>query len=207
VTFYDGVTVLVVRGRATDVICLDSCKAFDTVPYYILVFKLERHRLDEWTTQWVKNWLDAHAPRIAAKDSMSKWRTVTNGIPQGSILGLVLFTIFVGDTDSGTECTLIKFANDTKLRGAVDMLEGRDAVQRDLDRPERWACTILIKFNKAKCKVPHVGQGSPKHKYRLGGEWVESSPEKKDLGVLVDKKLSMTQQCALAAQKAKSILG
>jgi len=86
-----------------------------------------------------------------------------SGIPQGSVLGLTLFNILVSHMASVSECTLGKFADDTKLCGVVNTPEEWDAIQRDLDRLVRWAHVNLMKFNKAKCKVLHMGQGNPKH--------------------------------------------
>ena len=109
-----------------------------------------------------------------------------SAIPQGLVLGLV-FNIFVGDMESGIKYILSKFADDTKLSDTVDTLEGRDAIQRNLNRLERWAYANLMKFNKAKCKVLHLSQGNLKRRYRLDGEWLKSSPGKRDLGLSVDE--------------------
>ena len=130
---------------------------------------------------------------------MSRWRLVTSCVCQGSVLDPLLFNIFNKDTNDGIECTLSKFADDTKLSSTVDTAKGRDAVQRDLNKLKRWTLVNLMKFNKANCRVLCFCQGNPTCVYKLGEGLLESSPAEKDLGVLIHEKLHTSQRYVLAA--------
>ncbi|KAK4828260.1 hypothetical protein QYF61_024867 [Mycteria americana] len=149
----------------------------------------------------------SHPKTCSQRLNVSKWRSVTSGVPQGSVLGQVLFNIFISDIDSGIECTLSKFADDTKLSGAVVTHLSEGMPSRGTFTGLRSGPVNLMNFNKAKCKVLHLGWGNPQYQYRLRDEWIESSPAEEDLGILVNQKLDMSRQSMLAAQKANGMLG
>ncbi|KAK4819570.1 hypothetical protein QYF61_007081 [Mycteria americana] len=173
-------------GRAVDIVYLDFSKAFDTLSHKILLEKLLK---------------------VVTSSTKSSWRPVTSSILQGSIVGPVLFTIFTNDPGAGAECTLSKFADDTKLGGVADMPEGHAAIQRDLGRLEKWADRNLMQFNKGENRSPALEEEQP-HAPGHARVWqLESGLAEKDLGVLVDTRLTVRKQCALAAKKADGILG
>mgnify|MGYP001856120022 FL=1 len=114
---------------------------------------------------------------------------VTSRVPREYVLGPMFFNTFISDTDSGIERTLSKSVDDTKLCGAVNTPEGQDAIQRDLDRLKQWVRVNLMRFNKSKCKILHVGHSNSHCQYKLGEVRMEHRPGEKDVGVLMNGKL------------------
>ncbi|RMC12669.1 hypothetical protein DUI87_10193 [Hirundo rustica rustica] len=157
--------------------------------------KMSSTQLDKHIMEWVSNWLMGQAQRVTVNGVTSGWGPVTRGVPQGSILCPVLLKIIINDLDTGLEGKQSKFTEDTKLGRAVESLEGKEALQRDVDKSGSWAITNCMKSNKGKCQILYLGLGRPGFVHRLGNEMLESSAKESDLGVLVNGKLNTNQQC------------
>ncbi|CAM4578709.1 unnamed protein product [Lepidochelys olivacea] len=178
IAFFDRVTNLVDRWEVVDVVYLDFSKAFDTVSHDLFINKLRKYNLDGATIRWMHNWLENHSQRVVIIGSQSYWKGIMSGIPQGLVLGPVLFNIFMNDLDS----TLIKFADDTKLGVVASALEDRIKIQNDLDKLEKWSEVNMMKFNKNKCKVLHLGGNNQLHTFKMGNDYLGRSAAERDWG-------------------------
>jgi len=129
IPFYNGMTGWVDGRRTVDSVYLDFSKVFDTVSHNIFIGMFRKCGLDERSVRWIENWLNGTAQRVLISSTESSWRPVTSDDPQGSVLGPLFFSFFSNDLDEELECTLSKFADDTRLGGVVDTLEGCAAIQ------------------------------------------------------------------------------
>ena len=139
--------------------------------------------------------------------SLSEWVEVLSGVPQGSVLGPVLFLIYINDLDQGLVSKLGKFADDSKLCKAISGQQDVSALQCDLTQLERWAEKWQMKFNEEKCVVMHLGKNNAKSQYSLGNIVLKSSERERDLGIIVDKTMKFSEQVNSAVGKANATLG
>ena len=133
----------------------------------------------------------------------SSWQPVTSGVPQG--IG-AYSDQYHYDLYEEIECTLNKFADDTRLAGSVVISDGRKALQRDLDRMDRWAEANEMKFNKIKCWILHFGHNNPRRHYRPRAEKLEDNSEEKNLVMSAEAQLNMSYKCAQVANRANGTL-
>ena len=168
--------------RSVDIIYLDFQKAFDKVPHKRLLDKVLSHGISGSIHNWIKDWLSNRKQRVVINGASSPWLSVKSGVPQGSVLGPVLFLIYVNDLDDGLTCKVSKFADDTKISSKVITTQEKEALQSDLDRLSSWANKWQMKFNVSKCKVLHIGTNNDQVQYEMNGHILESVNKEKDLG-------------------------
>ena len=194
-------------GSSLDLIYLDFSKAFDKVPQDKLIKKAKAIGISGNLLRWIEQWLTGRRQRVVINCKSSGWIDVEFGVPQGSILGPILFVIFINDIDNQiTNLINIirKFADDTKLGHKVNNEAG--VLQLCLDILFQWTIDWGMEFNKPKCKVLHIGRNNNHFKYYLNNIELKSVTEEKDIGVITHASLKPSVQCSNAEKKANFVL-
>ena len=200
--FLERVTDDTDRGNNTDVAYLDFAKAFDKVSHARLLVKLKALGVNNQVSSWIEAWLSDRRQRVVVSGEESAWSSVSSGVPQGSILGPLLFIMYINDLDEKMTSTVLKFRDDTKISS-----NSQQELQRDLDTAVEWAHTWQMQFNTNKCKVMHMGHRNERAIYNMGNHRLEEVEEEKDLGVLIHRTLSVSNNCAMAVKKANQMTG
>jgi ribonuclease P/MRP protein subunit RPP40 len=205
--FMETVSNRLDHGEPLDIIYLDFQKAFDKVPYGRLLLKLEAVGIKGNLLNWIGAWLSDRKQRVVINGYVSGWEKVYSGVPQGSVLGPILFTIFINDLDEDIVNRILKFADDTKLIGKAHSQQDIDSIRKDLDKLTLWAEQWQMGFNVDKCKIMHLGSKNRQVVYNMGGRDLNVVNEEKDLGVVVCSNFKVANQCATAARKGYQTLG
>ena len=190
----------------TDAIFLDFSKAFDPVPHERLLLKLKCHGIDGSLLHWLSNFLTDRKQRVVVRGTHSSSTCVTSGVPQGKILGPILFLIYVNDMSFNFSSTLRMFAHDTKVyRELSGIAKDSEAMQLDVDQLLSWASKWQLRFNPDKCEVYvlHTNVTSLPT-YSLGTS--VKSVQLVKLGIIVSSDLSWSKQVNVTVNKANELL-
>ena len=211
----DHWTTILDNGGTIDTIYTDFMKAFDKVPHIRLITKLRSYGISNQTCVWVKNFLSNRKQKVQLNGSVSKWHNVTSGIPQGSVLGPVLFVIFINDLPLNVESDVYMFADDTKLYRDIANQSDIEIIQNDINNLFKWSEKWLLRFHPDKCKVLSIigkrhQQRTTKYTmptYSGSHVTLESVESEKDIGVTIDVKLNFEKHIQTQVNKANQIVG
>lgn len=190
-----------------DCIYMDYQKAFDTVPHRRLIGKLESYGVQNPILGWIENFLSNRKQRVQINGNYSEWMPVTSGIPQGSVLGPLLFVIFINDLPGLVTSSTYLFADDTKIFRIITDQTDHNILQGDLNLLTEWSDTWLLRFHPDKCKHMHISKYTTEqpYSYQLKGKDLETIEIEKDIGVIIDKKLSFEDHINEKIKKAHSM--
>ena len=209
-------TEILDQGDGIDVAYLDFRKAFDLVSHNHLLYKMMKYGITGMILDWVKAFLHDRTQRVVIRGTASDPEKVTSGVPQGSVLGPILFLIFINDLPLEVVSPISLFADDSKIFTRIVSekntqkrpgVRGEVNLQQDLNRIREWASRWKMDFNVGKCKVMHLGSSNPRNKYTMGGTEVMVTTEERDLGVMFDESLEFDKHIREIVNKANRMLG
>ena len=195
------------QGKSADVVYLDFSKAFDSVPHQPLIRKLHALGIRGKILDWCESFLVGRRQRVVVNGSVSKWEPVKSGVPQGSVLGPLMFVVYINDMPEVASSIMKLFADDAKLYRDVDTPHDIEQLKEDLNRVTQWSDRWQMTFNAKKCQVLHLGSRNQKTQYQMLDQTIASAEVVKDLGVHIDSKLSFHQHTEAKVNKANRALG
>ena len=182
------------KGKSIDVLYLDVAKAFDCVNHKLLLCKLARKGVGGAVLRWLTSYLNGRTMRVRVNDQLSAPIDCTSGVPQGSVLGPMLFLVFIDDlNDAITNSSLVLYADDAKLYNTVDSDNDREQLQQSLDNVCKWMHDNDLQLSIAKCKVLHIGNKNTRHTYNINGSALAAVDSINDLGVVINKSLNFDE--------------
>ncbi len=210
---FDVITGYLSDKNPVDVVFLDFAKAFDKVPHERLLLKLKSYGIEGKLHAWIRSFLTDRKQRVVMGNVTSMWEDVTSGVPQGSVLGPLLFLVYINDMPSVLQNKCKLYADDSKIISRASCEQDRRGLQSDLDNIIKWTDTWLMRLNFDKCKIMHFGKNNPKYKYSLFDsetskryELVETESER-DLGIIVSNDAKWHKQVNAVCAKANSMYG
>nr|VZI25047.1 unnamed protein product [Spirometra erinaceieuropaei] len=199
------------EGSEVDVVYIDFRKAFDTVPHQRLLHKLSTIGVQGDLLNWIRAFLVGRKQRVCIGDYMSEWVNVTSGVPQCSVLGPLLFILYVNDGLQNLDCGQIMFADDVKLWKVIKGPNDQRSLRDNLHRLQAWSNKWLLDFNVEKCAVLHLRptnshSNESLRAYHLKDIRLPAESSQKDLGVWIQNNLNPTLQRHKAAKNAMGVL-
>ena len=203
------VSGLLNENKSVDVLYTDFEKAFDKVSHKKLIIKLYAYGIRGRLLDWIKSYLSGRKQRVVMGDIVSEWRDILSGVPQGSVLGPLLFVIYINDLPDGLENVFKMYADDSKVIAEVG--ENDCNLQRDIIRIKEWCDKWSMCLNAGKCKIMHFGNKNPNIEYYIenGNERVvlDVTEAETDLGVIISNNCKNKLQAEKSIYRANYELG
>lgn len=207
----DNWTEALDEGIETDCIYADFKKAFDKVPHKRLMKKVRAYGIKDNLCNWIEDFLKDRIQRVSVNGKTSSWEKVISGIPQGTVLGPLLFVIFINDLPEDIESLIFLFADDSKIWRNILGAHDRETLQKDLHKMKAWSEKWMLEFHPDKLKHLHISRQSEEdihsHTYYVGGDAAKEVKSEKDLGIHMDSKINFEGHMDIKTKKANSMIG